>query len=152
MTEKKDEKAPTAEDQEKAPEGDEVKAVAMKLPFDRHSILEVRKYVDDQGRQVNEFIQVFGKSKKPNFYKGRAVMQVRVSGPGGVPMPPRNQAFEFDIEAMALKKAFELFDDAAAAALEDMRKQAQDQNRIMAARGEGMPLVGANGQPLPMKG
>jgi len=118
-----------------------------KTPHDRHSVREVRTYVDDGGREVKEFVQVMGKSKEPSFYKGRAVIQVRMAGPGGVPMPPRMQPFEFDLEAASVRKAFELFDETAEAELQKMRKQANEQNRVIPAGGR-RPILGANGRPL----
>lgn len=116
-------------------------------PVDRHAIREVRSYVDDKGREVKEFVQVFGKSKSANFYKGRAVIQVRMAGPGGVPMPPRHQPFEFDIEATGVKKAFELFDQAAEEELARMREAQKERDRI-AVPGQGPSILGPGGKPI----
>ena len=134
------------------------------IPVDRHSILEVHSYVDDKGREVNEFCQVFGKNKDTNFYKGRAVVQVRGTGPGGAQMPPRHQSFEFDIEATGLKKAFELFDETAEAELSRIREQqileqqkhqeaqknaALDAGRIaVPGGGQSKGIVGPSGRPV----
>lgn len=115
-------------------------------PVDRHSIREVRTYVDDKGREVKEFVQTFGKNKEPNFYKGRAVIQISVQGPRGVPMPPRNQPFEFDIEATGVKRAFEMFDEAAEEELTRMRERHKDQQRISTPqRGQ---IFGPGGNPI----
>jgi len=121
-------------------------------PVDRHSIREIRRYVDDKGREVMEFVAVFGKNKEPNFYKGRAVIQVRVQNPQGIPMPPQMQPFEFDIEATSVRKAFELFDDAAQAELDRMRKEHQERSRIVAARGVPQSILGSDGKPIGPKG
>ena len=117
-----------------------------KNPMDRHSIREVRSYVDNRGREIKEFIQVFGKNKVANFYKGRAVIQVRMSGPRG-PMPPQHQPFEFDIEATGVKRAFELFDESAEAELSRMREAQKERERI-AVPGAPSSILGPGGNPI----
>lgn len=115
-------------------------------PSDRHAIREIRTYVDDKGREVKEFVQVFGKNKEPNFYKGRAVIQINAQTPQGVSLPPRHEPFEFDIEAVALKKAFELFDEAAEAELARIKERRKDQKRIsVPQRGS---IVGPGGKVI----
>ena len=113
-----------------------------KTPVDRHAIREVRSYVDDKGRKVQEFVAVFGKSRDPNFYKGQAVIQVQRTHPQGISIPPQMRPFEFDIEATGLRKAFELFDDAAEAELAEMRKRHKEQSR------EQSRIVGPGGKPI----
>jgi hypothetical protein len=125
-------------------------------PLDRHAIREVRSYVDDKGREVNEFVQAFGRDKAPNFYKGRAVVMVRVAGQN---VPPRHQSFEFDLDATSVKRAFEMFDDAAEDNLKNMREQQkktqeaqkramEDQSRITVPGGTGKNILGPSGRPL----
>lgn len=117
-------------------------------PVDKHAIREIRTYVDNKGRNVREFIQVYGKGKEPNFYKGSAVVQVQMQHPQGIPMPPQMRPFEFDIPASGVRGAFEAFDRAAQTELQEMQKRQKEQSRIVAAR--SVPtLMGANGKPLP---
>ena len=158
--------APKTEGPKTVPKGQsfpEVKPMDT-VPVDRHAIREVRNYVDNRGREVNEFIQMFGKNKDSSFYKGRAVVQIRVAGPDGTQMQPQHQSFEFDIEATGLKKAFEIFDETAEAELSKMREQqvkdreaqleaqknaALDAGRIATPGGGRKPgIVGPDGRPV----
>lgn len=120
-------------------------------PVDRHSIREIRTYVDNKGRNVREFIQVYGKGKEPNFYKGSAVVQVQMQHPQGIPMPPQMRPFEFDIPASGVRGAFEAFDEAAQSELKEMKRRQQEQSRIVTAR--SIPsLLGGDGKPMKPKG
>jgi len=79
----------------------------------RKEIMEVKTYLDYDGREVKEFIQTFGQDKEPNFYKGRVVIKAQIAGPNGM---PTMQALPFEFmfpEGISLKKAFETFDDIA---------------------------------------
>jgi hypothetical protein len=116
-------------------------------PVDRHAIREIHRYVDDKRREVMEFAPVFGKQKVAPFYKGRAVVKVKVESQQGIPLPPQNQQFEFDIEASGIRKAFEMFDDAAQEYLDKFMAAQKERSRIVTAR--GMPsLVGPGGKPV----
>lgn len=114
---------------------------------DRHSIREVRSYVDDKGREVKEFVAVYGKEKEPSFFHGRAIVQIRSHHPQGIPMPPQMQPFEFEIDASSVRGAFERFDDAAKAELERMRKEQEKRNLVVAARNVPQ-LLGLDGKPI----
>ena len=111
-------------------------------PQERHAVREVKTYVDDKGREVIEFSQVFGKKKEPSFYKGRAVLQVRMQGPN--PPPPRNQQFEFDIDATGVRRAFELFDEYAGMEIDRIREKQKERARISVPKNNGT-LFGPDG-------
>lgn len=129
---------------------------------EHNSIMEVKRFMDNHGREVQEFNQVFGKNKEEPFYRGRAMIRVQPMGPNG-PMPSQTVPFEFMFpEGISLKRAFEVFDETAKkevdehakkmkeqaelARMEEAKKQA-DANRVIPAR--TMPkIVGANGKPL----
>jgi hypothetical protein len=120
---------------------------------EHHTIMEVKSFVDNAGREVKEFIQVFGKDKdKVSFYKGRAMVKIQGVGQNGIPMPPHMVPFEFCFpeDTTGLKKAFDTFDEVAKKEIDEhaakMREQAKA-DRVVAA-GAMPTLLGANGKPV----
>lgn len=109
---------------------------------DRHEIVEVKMYMDGRGREVREYIQVFGSNKQPNFYRGTVLIGVS-QVVGGKQMPPRPMPFEFEMpEAKTLKQAFEIFD---AVAKEEIAKK----NEEVKAQQVANSIVPASTMPTP---
>jgi hypothetical protein len=129
-----------------------------KVVMERHDIMEMKTFVDGQGREVRQYEQVFGKNKPEPFLKGRVMVKAQRAAPNGMPMPPEIIPFEFlFVEGTGLKKAFEIFDEIAKLELEEhskkMREKAVEAQRIQAAK--TMPnLTGPDGKTLqfPAKG
>ena len=121
------------------------------MGIERREIMEVKTFVDADGREIKEFTQVFGKSKDSTFYKGRAQMRVQPMNQNGMPMQPQMIPFEFLFpDGTNLKKAFELFDETAKSEVEahtkDMKEKAAA-NRIVTA--SSVPsILGVNGKPM----
>ena len=120
---------------------------------DNEDIMEVHRFMDSHGREVQQFSKMFGK-KEPPFYRGRVMVKVQPVGPNG-PMPPQLVPFEFMFpEGVGLKRAFEVFDETAKKEVDEHAKKMKEQaaekaseKKIVAAT--SMPrLVGANGKPL----
>lgn len=114
-----------------------------------HAIREVKKYVDPEGREVLEFVQVFGKATEPNLVKGAVMLMIG----GGMNMPPRQMRLEWAFpEGISVKKAFETFDAAATAEVEMFKKQQQEQAKANSVVGAGAGamsmLLGPNGKPM----
>ena len=116
-----------------------------------HSIREVKKYMDSEGHEVLEFVQVFGKDPAPPLVKGAIMLRVGMVGPGGMQVQPQNIRLEWAFpEGTGVKKAFEIFDESAKAEVERFKKE-QDE-RMKAARIVGAhampPILGANGKAM----
>jgi hypothetical protein len=116
-----------------------------------HAIREVKKYMDPEGREVLEFVPVFGKNTEASLVKGAVVLALGGIGPGGVQMPARHMRLEWSFpEGTSIKKAFETFDEAAKAEVEVFKKQqeakAKSENIVRA--GALPTLLGANGKAL----
>lgn len=121
------------------------------MGVEHHSIMEVKRYVDNGGREVAEFTQVFGQNKKAPFYKGMAVLRIQPVSQQGVPMPIQTVPFEFHFpDDTTLKKAFDTFDVIAKAEVERQTKLMKEKaaaNRVVAAN--AMPtLIGPDGKPM----
>ena len=119
-----------------------------------HAIRKVEKYVDPEGREVLEFVQVFGRSPDPNLVKGAVMLQVSMSGPGGM-RPPKGIRLEFAFpDGTGVKKAFETFDEVAKKEVERFKKDMDDKmkaGRVVPAT--SMPkIIGADGKPLGVGG
>ena len=118
--------------------------------MDRREIMEVKTYVDPEGREVREFVQVFGKDKEPNFYKGGAIMRVQGLAPNGMPVV-QNRRFEFLFpQGTSLKRAFETFDQVAKTEMDSyaaLMKEEAAKNRIVGAR-VAPPVLGPDGKPV----
>lgn len=110
-----------------------------------HAIREVKKYVDPEGREVLEFVQVFGKATEPNLVKGAVMLMIG----GGMNKMRLEWAFP---EGISVKKAFETFDAAATAEVEMFKKQQQEQAKANSVVGAGAGamsmLLGPNGKPM----
>jgi len=117
-----------------------------------HGIMEVKRFVDEQGREVLQFSQMFGKddTKSEPFYKGRAMVRVQPMAPNGVPLPPQSVPFEFLFpEGTGLKRAFDTFDEVAKREVEEHAKKMKEQaaaNRVVGAT-MMPPILGADGKP-----
>ena len=124
------------------------------MDTDRHEIMEVKIYMDPNGREVKEFIQVFGKDKEPNFYKGGAVMRVQGMAPNGSPVV-QDRRFEFAFpKGTGLKRAFETFDEVAKTEMDSYAKMMREQaaaSRVVRANAMP-PLLGADGKPMKIGG
>lgn len=119
-----------------------------------HGIREVKTYMDEAGREVKEFIQVFGKDPEPPIVKGAVMIKIGAMAPNGMPMGAQNVRLEWMFpEGTTIKAAFETFDKVADAELETFKKEHQERmraNRIVPAAGMP-PLVGADGKPVMIK-
>jgi hypothetical protein len=118
---------------------------------EHHTIMEVKKFVDDQSREVNQFTQVFGKDKDESFYKGKAMVRVQPMNQQGMPMPPQIIPFEFCFpEGITLKKAFDTFDEVCKKEIDEQAKEMKERaaaSKVVPA--SSMPtLLGANGKRL----
>jgi hypothetical protein len=126
-----------------------------KKKHDSHSIREVKTYVDTDGREVIEFIPLFGKEKEAPFLKGRFTIQVGAMAPNGVPMGRQNVRLEFPFdEGVGVKKAFEDFDELAQKEVETWKKEQDERmkaSKIIGAHAMPSALVGADGRPMPLK-
>lgn len=118
--------------------------------MDRREIMEVKTYVDPEGREVREFIQVFGKDKEANFYKGGAIMRIQGLAPNGMPVV-QNRRFEFLFpQGTSLKRAFETFDQVAKTEMDSyaaLMKEEVAKNKVVGARAMP-PLLGPDGKPM----
>lgn len=120
-----------------------------------HGIRRVDKYVDPEGREVLEFVQVFGKNPEPSLVKGAVMLQVGMVGPGGMQLPPKSIRLEFAFpDGTGVKKAFEIFDEVANGEVARFKKETDERmkaNRVVPAA--AMPkIVGADGKPLGVGG
>jgi hypothetical protein len=116
-----------------------------------HAIREVKRYMDPEGREVLEFVPVFGKTTEASLVKGAVVLALGGIGPGGVQMPARHMRLEWSFpEGTSIKKAFETFDEAAKAEVELFKKQqeAKAKSENIVRTGALPTLLGANGQAL----
>ena len=114
----------------------------------RHSIREVKHYVDDGGREISEFVPVFGKNKEDSVLNGLAMFQVRAQHPATGQVMSQNMRLEFEYpKGTALKKAFEMFDEIANKRLEEYKQEQQDKSRVVGAK-TVPPIVGADGKPI----
>jgi len=120
---------------------------------DKHSVRKVTSYIDDGGREVREFEQVFGRDKEDNSYVGVALVMMRGVHPmTGQPMQ-KHDAVEFNIpEATSVKKAFEMFDDLAQAEINNRQEAAQaaanaQRSKIVPAK-TAPTLLGSDGKPM----
>ena len=121
-----------------------------------HDIREVKHFVDSNGREVMEFVQVFGKTPESPLVKGTVVITVGMISPNGMRMPPQNVRLEWPFpEGTSVKRAFEIFDDHAKAEVKRWEKEQQEKAKaaqIVVARAMPPPLLGADGKALGVKG
>lgn len=124
-----------------------------------HGIRRVDKYVDPDGREVLAFSPVFGKDKENEeiLLKGAVMIQIGGVAPNGMQMPGRNIRLEWAFPVgTGIKKAFELFDEAAKVEVERFKKEMEEQqkaSRIVRAGPVPLPpLLGANGKPMSIGG
>lgn len=116
-----------------------------------HGIREVKKFVDEDGREVLEFLPVYGKNKEVPLVKGSVMVRIGMTAPNGMPMPPQTIRLEWAFpDGTTVKKAFELFDKTAEAEVELWKKLQADrakENRVV--RAGAMPaLLGSDGKPI----
>lgn len=118
----------------------------------RHAIRKVTGYVDDGGREVREFEQVFGKDKEENSYVGVALVIMKGFHPVSKQPVQRTEALEFPIDgATSIKKAFELFDKGAQVEIEKRKQQANEYakaNSIVTPSGVMPKMLGPDGKPM----
>jgi hypothetical protein len=122
---------------------------------DAETIRQLNTYVDDAGRRVNEFAQVFGKKKDPKFFKGEAVIVIQAPDPN---VPPQHARIEFLFDhARTLQEAFQQFDEVAAAEKDRWVKEqtkmaeeaAKNQKGKIISIGKGAKkILGLDGRPL----
>jgi len=115
-----------------------------------HNIREIKKYTDDEGRSVLEYVQVFGKDPAPSIIKGEVMIRFNVMGPGGQPMPQTVRLEFIFPDVTGVKAAFEKFDDVAKAEVEAWKKDQDERmkaSRVISAK--QMPtLMGPDGKPM----
>lgn len=118
-----------------------------------HLIRRVDKYVDTAGREVIEFVPVFGKEKEASLLKGVVVVMLGKAGPDGQPLPGSGQNIRLEWafpDGTSLKKAFETYDEEAKAEVERFSKDRMEKmkaSRVVGA--SAMPkLLGLDGKPL----
>ena len=118
-----------------------------------HDIRKVEKYVDSEGREVLEFVQIYGKDKEPPLIKGAAVIRVAPVMQGR-PMPPQSIRIEFNFpdEVTSIKRAFEMFDEVAKAEVNRWQKEQNEKakaSNVVGARAmPGLNLLGPDGKSL----
>jgi len=116
-----------------------------------HSIREVKRYMDAEGHEVMEFVQVFGKNPALSIVKGGAIIRVQGIAQNGQRMPPQNIRLEWAYpEGTSVKKAFETYEDAVKVEIEKWQKEQQEQAKaaqIVGAR-TMPPLLGADGKAM----
>ena len=115
-----------------------------------HDVRRVDRYVDSNGREVLEFVQVFGKSKEASLVKGAMTLKINVMTPMGP--QPQMQRHEWPFpDGTGVKKAFEKWDEAANAELEMIKKdnadKAKEQTKKIVTPLSGR-LVGLDGKKL----
>lgn len=116
-----------------------------------HAIREVKKYMDPEGREVLEFVPVFGKTTEASLVKGAVVLALGSVGPGGAQMPARHMRLEWSFpEGTGIKKAFETFDEAAKVEVELFKKQqeAKVKSENIVRAGALPTILGANGKAM----
>jgi len=115
------------------------------------SIREVRSFVDDQGREIKEFTQVFGEKRDPKFYKGVARLVIQAPDPR---IPPQDIRLEFLFDdGTTLKQAFATFDERGEKEknrwVEQQRKMASEaKKQVVGVRGKLSNLFGPSGKPI----
>jgi len=117
-----------------------------------HDIRQVNRYVDSNGREVLEFVQVFGKSKEEPLVKGSMTLKIMVNTPMGPQAQMQRHEWPFP-DGTGVKKAFEIWDEAANAELELIKKnneeKTKEQNRkIVPARTLPGGIIGLDGKKL----
>ena len=116
-----------------------------------HSIREVKRYVNEVGHEVLEFVQVFGKNPEPSLVRGSIMLRVGAVGPNGQRTPQHNVPIVWEFPAgTSVKKAFENFEVSAQAQIELWKKEQQElakANQIVRA-GAMPPLLGADGKAM----
>ena len=121
---------------------------------DPDTIRQLNTYVDDAGRRVNEFVQMYGKKKEPKFFKGEALIVIKAPDPN---IPPQHARIEWLFEsARTLQEAFAQFDREAAAEkdrwIEHQKKAAVEHAKNKGKSGKivtlGKKLFGADGRPI----
>ncbi len=114
-----------------------------------HDIRKVERYVDPHGREIVVFTPVFGKEQDEPLVRGTVVVQVGLSSPQGMNVPPQNIRLEWSFpEGTGIKKAFEMFDELAKAEVEKFKQEQMDKARekkIIGARAMP-PILGTNGK------
>jgi hypothetical protein len=116
-----------------------------------HAIREVKKYMDDSGREVLEFVQVFGKDKDPDIVKGAVMIRVGMMSPNGQAMPPQTIRLEFLFdEGTSVKAAFDTFDAVAQSEVDKWKKEQEEHAKAARVVGaKAMPkIIGPDGRPM----
>ena len=117
---------------------------------DRHDIVEVKIFLNGKSQEIREFSQVYGKSKKPNFYMGTAMVAARQRAPNGQEIV-KNVPLEFPFpEGTSLKKAFDTFEDEAKKRCDEFikrQKEHEAQSRVTPVGGP-RGIVGADGRVI----
>ena len=113
--------------------------------------MEVKIFVDSKGHEVRQFSQVFGKSKKPDFYMGTANLRIRMRAPTGQDVL-KEVPLEFPFpEGVSLKKVFETFDEEAKKHVDEFAKKQREieaNKRIVPASSiPKLSILGADGKP-----
>ena len=121
---------------------------------DPDSIREVNVFVDDAGRRVNEFVQVYGKTRDPKFYKGEAIIAIKHPNPD---VPAQHVKLEFLLdEAGNLQEAFAQFDRVAGVERDRWGKEQKEAAvKHASQKGKkgnivtlGKRLLNSNGRPI----
>lgn len=123
-----------------------------------HGIMEVKTYIDEQGREVTQFTKVFGKEKEsPVRYRGTARLVIQSVHPVTGQTAHKNMDLTFNFpEGIGLKRAFETFDkhsdDAVNTWKNEQEKRAQearDKARVATASSiPPMSIVGPDGRKI----
>jgi hypothetical protein len=118
-----------------------------------HLIRRVDKYVDTDGREVLEFVPIFGKNKEAPLVKGSVIVHMGMAGPDGKPVPGTGQNVRLEWafpDDTTVKKAFETFDVEAEAEVKRFTIQQKEKRKANSVIGATkMPtLLGLDGKPL----
>ena len=119
------------------------------------SILEVKRFVDQDGREVHQYKEIIATGNKELFYKGKVPVRINPVGPNGQPGQPQTIPFEFLFpEGTDLKTAFDTFDTTAKQQVDEHAKKMMEQQKEKKAASKVVPIksmpsiLGADGRPM----
>jgi len=117
---------------------------------DEKGIMEVKTFIDQEGREVKAFVPL--NSNRPKFYHGKAAIIERVRMPNGQEAE-RQRIIEFPFpDDVGLTQVFAMFDETAKKFMDEwIAKQREEaaKNRVVAATAIPSPnLLGPDGKPV----
>lgn len=109
-------------------------------------IYEVKKYVDEEGMQVNHLISQ-DKTKSPDMFLGRVVLMAQT--PNGQMIPQGDFEFKFPAKYATLQDCFDNFRTVADMALhakqkQDMKQAVESRKQLVLPGSKGFNMIGGN--------